>query len=51
MEIVTESKLYSIDVKEPLFFVIWGVEAIGVASDLEGAWDLMNEHAAKQRGE
>lgn len=51
MEIVTESKLYSMDIKNPFVFVMWGVEAIGVAMDIEGAWDIMEKHAAEQRGE
>ena len=51
METVTETKLYSMDVRPPLVFVMWGVEAIGVAGTVEGAWDIMTEHAAQQRGE
>lgn len=51
METVTESKLYSIDIKTPFVFVIWGTEAIGVAMDVEGAWSIMEKHAAEQREE
>lgn len=49
MEIVTESKLYTMDIKTPFVFVIWGTEAIGVAMDVEGAWDIMEKHAAAMR--